>query len=262
MITPIQNKGEGNLETIEKCKFLTWDTNFFGKKIARATVSRMDKQTAEVILEWCQINNIECLYFLADSNHAETVKVAEDYDFRLVDIRITLQRHLRDEEVRVKNDLSQTVAVRPSRPCDISELQAIARISYYHSRYYFDPCFSTNSCQALYETWIKRSCSGYANMVLVAEMNGKAIGYVSCHLMNDTLGGQIGLVGVASGARGRGVGKTLIDHCLDWFATHGCELVKVVTQGRNIAAQRLYQSCGFLTHSVELWYHKWLSDCG
>ena len=33
--------------------------------------------------------------------------------------------------------------------------------------------------------------------------------------------------------------------------------MKVVTQGRNIAGQRLYQRCGFLTRSVELWYHKW-----
>jgi len=31
----------------------------------------------------------------------------------------------------------------------------------------------------------------------------------------------------------------------------------VVTQGRNLAAQRLYQRNGFVTASLQLWYHRW-----
>jgi ribosomal protein S18 acetylase RimI-like enzyme len=38
----------------------------------------------------------------------------------------------------------------------------------------------------------------------------------------------------------------------------GVQRVSVVTQGRNVAAQKLYQSCGFTTCSVQLWYHWWL----
>jgi hypothetical protein len=30
-----------------------------------------------------------------------------------------------------------------------------------------------------------------------------------------------------------------------------------VTQGKNIAAQRLYQKNGFLIRDLQLWYHKW-----
>jgi hypothetical protein len=33
--------------------------------------------------------------------------------------------------------------------------------------------------------------------------------------------------------------------------------VQVITQGRNYAAQRLYQRAGFVTRKTELWYHKW-----
>jgi ribosomal protein S18 acetylase RimI-like enzyme len=33
----------------------------------------------------------------------------------------------------------------------------------------------------------------------------------------------------------------------------------VVTQGRNIASQRLYQKHGFVTQSIQLWYHRWTS---
>jgi hypothetical protein len=34
-------------------------------------------------------------------------------------------------------------------------------------------------------------------------------------------------------------------------------MVKTVTQGRNIPAQRTYQRCGFQTAAVQLWYHRW-----
>jgi hypothetical protein len=33
--------------------------------------------------------------------------------------------------------------------------------------------------------------------------------------------------------------------------------VRVVTQGRNVRAQRLYQAHGLLTRSIGLWFHRW-----
>ena len=51
--------------------------------------------------------------------------------------------------------------------------------------------------------------------------------------------------------------KALIAAALDWCEAEGAEEVAVVTQGRNVAAQRLYQRCGFVTQRLELWYHKW-----
>ena len=247
--------------TEEPCQFLPWDTDFFARRIARVTGHRLTPQRVEAILTWCETHAIDCVYFLADSDHAETVRLAENYGFRLVDIRVTLQCNLKDRQATLSNNPTEIVRVRQSRPSDIPALQAIAQSSYGDSRFYFDPCFPIESCEALYETWIKRSCEGYADVVRVAEVNDQPVGYVSCHLMRNAPHGQIGLVGVGSQTRGMGVGQTLLYHSLDWFADHGVEVVRVVTQGRNIAAQRLYQRCGFLTHSVQLWYHKWLSNC-
>jgi len=246
------------LENIEPCQFLPWDTEFFGRRIARAIEHRLNVQQVRAILEWSENHAIECLYFLADSDHAETVKLAEDYGFRLVDIRVTLQRSIGDRPARYRNDRSEVVRIRPSCSGDIPILWAIAQTSYGDSRFYFDPCFPVESCEALYETWIKRSCEGYADVVLVAEVDDRPVGYVSCHLCSNRPHGQIGLIGVGSQARDCGVGQILVNHSLDWFAEHGVGVVSVVTQGRNIAAQRLYQRCGFLTHSVQLWYHKWM----
>jgi ribosomal protein S18 acetylase RimI-like enzyme len=91
--------------------------------------------------------------------------------------------------------------------------------------------------------------------VLVALDTGKPVGYISCHLKGQI--GQIGLLGVSANAQGKGYGSQLIEAAFCWFAEHGAGEVSVVTQGRNVGAQRVYQKYGFLTKSVHLWYHRW-----
>jgi ribosomal protein S18 acetylase RimI-like enzyme len=49
-------------------------------------------------------------------------------------------------------------------------------------------------------------------------------------------------------------------HTLHWLAQRQQRNASIVMDGSNIAAQRLYQKCGFRSHKVELWYHKWFTD--
>jgi dTDP-4-amino-4,6-dideoxy-D-galactose acyltransferase len=151
--------------------------------------------------------------------------------------------------------------IRLSQPDDVDALIHISRDAYTQSRFYNDPYLSREKSSLLYQTWIRRSClEGFADVVWVAEHEGQPAGYVTCKLDHDQREGSISLVGIAEQARGQGVGQALIFHALDWFAGQGMQRVSVVTQGSNIAAQRLYQKCGFLTRSVQLWYHRWFEN--
>jgi ribosomal protein S18 acetylase RimI-like enzyme len=147
--------------------------------------------------------------------------------------------------------------IRPFRAEDVPSLEAIARVSYTDSRFYFDAHFPRERCDEFYATWTRNSCngSGFADQVLIAEVDGLSMGYISCKC-HGTIG-HIGLVGVAEQTRGRSLGQALVNQALIWFTEQGMTAVEVVTQGRNIAAQRLYQRCGFLTASLQTWYHKW-----
>ena len=140
---------------------------------------------------------------------------------------------------------------------DLAALKAIARVSHQDSRFYFDRRFAEASAAALYERWIERSCQGWADVVLVAEAEGVPSGYCTCHIREHGTG-SIGLVGVSAAAQGRGLGRQLIESALATFHARRVRHVEVVTQGRNCAAQRLYQRSGFVTESVMLWYHKWI----
>ncbi len=86
-----------------------------------------------------------------------------------------------------------------------------------------------------------------------------AEGYVTGKIAGQGVG-QIGLLAVGERARGRGLGQALLGSAGRWFLAQGVEEVRVVTQGRNLVAQRLYQRVGFRTASLQLWYHKWFSQ--
>jgi ribosomal protein S18 acetylase RimI-like enzyme len=243
---------------MELCQFLPWDSAFFGERIARATIHRLNAETVKAIMAWCGTELIRCLYFLADSDDVKTLSLAKENGFDLVDIRVTLEHQTKDRRIGASTCRSEALHLRPSTLVDIPALQGIARTSHVDSRFFADGRFPVEKCEALYETWIKKSCEGYADVVFVAELSGKPAGYISCHLIQNTSRGQIGLIGVDPQARRYGLGSSLVKCSLDWFTKQGVDTVDVVTQGRNIGGQRLYQGCAFRTSAVQLWYHRWL----
>ena len=238
----------------DACQFLDWDSDFFGRRIARVATNSLTADTVRSILEWCRAGQIDCLYFLCSADDANTVRLAEDSGFRFVDIRMTLERQV-DGERPVRGAAGEGI-IRACATGDIPALRAIAGVTHRDSRFYYDPNFPRELCDALYATWIEKSCRGYADSVLVVELDGQAVGYVSCHLHPGSRG-QIGLIGVGAGSQGKGMGGILVNASLDWCASREMTRMTVVTQGRNVKALRLYQKCGFLVQSVQLWYHKW-----
>ena len=76
--------------TEELCRYREWDSQFFGRRIAEVLGRRLSPEQVPEVLAWCTQQAIDCLYFLADPDDAETVRMAEDSRFRLVDIRLTL----------------------------------------------------------------------------------------------------------------------------------------------------------------------------
>jgi len=240
----------------ELCSILEWDSAFFGMTIARVNSNRLDAQTAVQVMAWCKEKQVGCLYFLADSDHAETLRQAEKNGFNLTDIRVTYELVMGGMEERAALDPEIRMAV----PQDLPALRGMAGSSYRDSRFYYDGHFPQEACDRLYETWIEKSLSGYARAVLVKGAPGQPEGFVTCDTLLPEAIGKIGLVGVSSSTRGRGIGRALVMGSLDWFGRQGMKSVQVVTQGRNIPAQRFYQKCGFLVSEVRFWYHCWFGE--
>lgn len=232
------------------CSFLEWDSNFFARRIARLNAPRLDGETVAQAMRWCDEKRIECLYFLAESDHAETRRLADANGFRFVDERVTYSRALTAAERRETQS-----AIRFAREDDLKRLRSIASKSHQDSRFYFDGHFDRAQCDLLYETWIENSFRGFAQAVLVADWEGAPAAYLTCHQQGAE--SQIGLVGVSADSQGKGLGSALVRAFLAWSRERGAGQAKVVTQGRNVAAHRLYQKNGFALSSAQLWYHRW-----
>jgi dTDP-4-amino-4,6-dideoxy-D-galactose acyltransferase len=234
------------------CTLLEWDSHFFGHRIARLNCSRLDQEHVERAIQWCRKEKIACLYFLADSDDARTLRLSEENRFRQTDVRMTFERLLTGP------DIPNAAVVRPAREDDLRALRAIAAQGHRDSRFYFDGHFSYDECDRFYETWIENSFRGFAQAVLVAESAGYPAGYVTCHLRERE--SQLGLIGVADAHQGEGLGTMLVQGFLAWSLRQGARRATVVTQGRNVRAQRLYQRSGFVTCSFQLWYHRWFLE--
>ena len=80
--------------TTEPCQFLQWDSDFFGFQIARVFDRHLSATDLGTIFTWCDANSVDCLYFLADSDDADTIRLVEEHSFHLVEIRITYEGRL------------------------------------------------------------------------------------------------------------------------------------------------------------------------
>lgn len=235
-----------------RCEFLPWDSDFFGIRIGRVE-GTLAAEGAERLASWVESESLDCVYFLVKADDRTSIRTAEDRGFRLVDIRVELK--LPTLATASPGEPVSPAPIRRAIQSDIEVLKRIASESHKDTRFYSDENFDPRKVDALYEEWIEKSCSGWADQVLVLELGDRAAGYISCHL--DEGGGRIGLFAVAANARGRGHAAALIRSGLEWFRRAGAVEVRVTTQGKNTAAQRTYQRSGFLTDSTALWYHWW-----
>jgi dTDP-4-amino-4,6-dideoxy-D-galactose acyltransferase len=233
-------------------RFLEWDTQFFGVRIATIECAAISDAAWREQLGWCRAQRIQCLYVLIDAQDETSARDTGLLDARHLDERKSLER----DTSPLPEARSCAAAIRPVRRDDVQALRALAVLAHKDTRFWKDGRFSPERCAELYATWIERSIEGWADAVFVAELRGEVLGYITCHAREEQQA-EIGLIAVADAARGAGIGRALVQRALGWAAEHGLARTRVVTQGTNLAALSLYTSTGFRVTRTQRWYHLW-----
>jgi len=84
------------------------------------------------------------------------------------------------------------------------------------------------------------------NGVFVADESGLVLGYISTRVDYEIGKGRIPNLAVDRSVRGRGIGRLLIEHALDYFRREGMAFAMIETMDNNPVGQHLYPSCGFV----------------
>ena len=136
----------------------------------------------------------------------------------------------------------------------------------WHSRLYADPKIPFKMAQNVYEERIRRAFE--SSIVFVAlhytEVEGDAIvdviGFCSLcrsgHIGESGLYDEIELIAVMKGYQRQGVGRLLVERCIDECRRRDVKQLKVRTQGGNRSARNFYEKLGFRRTKIEKDFHK------
>jgi mycothiol synthase len=94
--------------------------------------------------------------------------------------------------------------------------------------------------------------------VILASEEDEPIGYcwTTINMEEGESKGQIYMLGVDPGHRGRGIGKLLLLAGLSYLKSRGVAVAGLTVDSQNRAACALYESVGFKISSTTLWYEK------
>lgn len=90
--------------------------------------------------------------------------------------------------------------------------------------------------------------------ILVAEMDGNVVGYITCRQDLESKVGHISNMAVLPAYQGRGLGKKLMRAALDQFRQKGMELARIETLEQNEVGSSFYPKAGFVEVARQIHY--------
>ena len=240
-----------------KIEHLPWDTNFFSKKTGKVLIEKGDEDIAKLIdhiIDRAAKEKYQLLYIFSNkhideiSNDKLVLKLTDKkivYTIDVSGIKLTAMENCE----KIVHEYTES-KITP-------DLERLAYLSGYYSRFCRDDMFDENDFCRLFKTWLQNSLSGeIADKVFTTTDLDKITGFITLKYNNDT--GHIGLIAVDESTQRKGYGKMLIQKCLIDLAKKKIGTMSVTTQLANKAACDFYVKCGFKKHSLTDVYHLWV----
>jgi ribosomal protein S18 acetylase RimI-like enzyme len=177
--------------------------------------------------------------------------------FKLIGISVKLSA--RREDLIRPTDRSG-LRIRPATEGDLDAVKRLVERTHVVSHFYNQPLFPTEKVREMFAAWFEKCFRGLAEAVLVAEQDGRIIGFITLLVGRktaDLTGGPIGVVdfvGVDPTSQGKGIGACLLAEG-HRFLERECRLFEIRTELDNYQAIRAYQRFGYrITSSDQVWH--------
>lgn len=221
-------------------KRLAWDSAFFNQEIAHV-------QNAEA-LNLIDYSGYDLVTLKLDAGNYSCITEAQEVGFAFVESEVVFSKTL------ISHQQNQISELNIATENDLEAVKAIARNAYSLSRYRL-PYFDKNDRDKFYSTWIENAVRGeFDDVCLVIREQSKVAGYIS--LKKDATTLKVGLIAVAEGFQGKGIGKRLLVLAEQYAYQASCSVISVATQISNIGAINLYLKFGFTCQETSHWFYR------
>ncbi len=236
-------------------EILEWDSNHFGFKIAKMNAATPEElQTA---LDKCAALGVKLLIHRCSTDNIHFVHELEGQGFALMDTNLRYCLSLADIQI--------TPAPGPARirTCPNTQANKVAAVAgaafaSYVGHFHSDSMLDRAKCDALYVEWARNSCldQNLANLVLVAEIRGKIVGFVTYKVIKPGVAEDV-LSAVSPAVQGKGIRKALVIAGINWCKSQGLERIEAGVNVNNYGIQRVLTSLGFRVYTSSYTFHKW-----
>jgi GNAT superfamily N-acetyltransferase len=238
---------------------LPWDTAHYGLAVGRIDGDPRDAYALAKALDQARSAGARLVYFL----HEQAFNLDEDllhrYGGRRVGGYVRFSRPLPLPSAEAPAPCQGPSLEVFAGPADDPHVLALGVGAGWLSRFRADTRLPAEKCDELYTIWTRRSILGeLADETLVARLDEIPVGLVTYRARPECC--EIGLVGIAPAARGRGIGKALMAFSHGRMTARGHQRSDVVTQTENEGACRLYRGAGYAPVKQGAYYHFLLAE--
>ena len=232
-------------------EYLSWDSDFFQKKIGKISYHTANELLFIKLLDQAKSEGYQLLYVFGDKNLNFDKVLLKKYHGNLIDRKVLYSKKI------YTSVETKTIAQEYKESILTNEIEKLAFLSGMFSRYYTDKGFPPEDYYRLYKIWISRSISHeIADKVFVVMEKENPVGMITLK-MNAGLG-LIGLLAVSDKVQGKGIGKNLINACINELVSNQIYEIEVPTQIGNKVGCMFYEKCGFEIKSITNIFHFWL----
>jgi ribosomal protein S18 acetylase RimI-like enzyme len=254
-----------------------WDSEITGRRIGTVehlAVTRGDPAAAEILHELIveltrslADRGTQCMVCKVECNEMAVIHALEQQGFLLMD---TLQDFVFDFSRTPidKIDLprrDERLKIRRAEPADLPALMTINEKAFadYFGRYHADPQMPPGTGTKIYTEWVRSAFQGWADWILVAEVDGNIAGYglwrkpLKTEAKNSLRIAHYDLGATDPEFRGRGLRTTLTLEGMGIARDFAQYLIGPV-HIRNYPAQHTLHKLGWRISGARHSFHKWL----
>ena len=272
------SRRSGRIDGLAVCIDSPWDTQAVKRRIAivkhlaHANNAPDSKALDDLLTEVTVLaarRGVECLTCKVQAHDPAVVRALERHGFLLMDTLL----HLVFDSSRtpLKNirllDRSEPLQTRVAKPEDAPEILALAHKAFanYFGRYHSDPKMPPGTGAKVYDQWVCSGFEGWVDWTIVAEIDGKIVGYSmwknasvleAKHCIDVT---HCNFGAIHPNFSGRGVYTALKlagMRIAESFAKH----FDLATHIANYPVHRSTARLGWRIAGARHSFHKWLSD--